>query len=48
MLPAGTFQLTQGESPALHTITTAGGGSTIVQYSTGQDSHIYVPGKLKT
>jgi cAMP response element-binding protein len=45
VLPAGTFQLTQsgGDSQPLHTITTSGGGSTIVQYSTAQDGHIYVP-----
>ena len=50
MLPGGTIQLTsqggQGEPQGLHTITTGGSGGTIVQYSTGQDSHIYVPGKL--
>lgn len=49
MLPGGTIQLTsqggQGEPPGLHTIT-SGSGGTIVQYSTGQDSHIYVPGKI--
>ncbi len=45
VLPAGTFQLAQGgpgDSQSLHSI---GGSSTIVQYSTGQDGHIYVPGE---
>ena len=47
MLP-GHIQLTQGGQgePSMHTITTGNSGGTIVQYSTGQDSHIYVPGEF--
>jgi len=46
VLPGGTIQLTnsQGEPPALHTLTSPSGASTLVQYTQGQDGQpIFVP-----
>ncbi|GAB0096348.1 cyclic AMP response element-binding protein B [Sergentomyia squamirostris] len=48
VLPTTTLQITNVQSgdPAgsLHTISTPGGGSTIVQYTQGQDGQFFVPG----